>query len=133
MLLENYVVVLYAPSRIRSFETIEVEHFHKTSMRVSLTYFINYNDQAVKDFLLKYRAIYNTEPTQFAFQGYDVASYFINLCYKYGKDWTKMLGDSSEAMLQSTFNFIKQGTGGYTNTGVRRIEYGPNWTINRIR
>ena len=132
MLLENFVVVLYAPSRIRSFETIEVEHFHKTSMRVSLTYFINYQDQAVKDFLLKYRALYNTEPTQFAFQGYDIATYFINLCHKYGKDWTKMLEESGEAMLQSTFNFSRQDSGSYVNTGVRRISYGPNWTITRV-
>ena len=133
MLLENFVVVLYAPSRIRSFETIEVEHFHKTSMRVSLTYFINYKDQAVKDFLLKYRAVYNTEPTQFAFQGYDLATYFINLCHKYGKDWVNMLDESNEAMLQSTFSFARQDSGSYVNTGVRRIEYGPNWTINRIK
>ena len=133
MLLENYDVVLYAPSKIRSFETIEVEHFHKTSMRVSLTYFINYEDQAVKDFLLKYRAIYNTEPSQFAFQGYDIASYFINLCYKYGKDWTQMLEKSNRAMLQSSFRFSKEGTGGYINTGIRRIAYGPNWTISQIK
>ena len=126
-------MVLYAPSKIRSFETIEVEHFHKTSMRVSLTYFINYEDQAVKDFLLKYRAIYNTEPSQFAFQGYDIASYFINLCYKYGKDWTQMLEKSNRAMLQSSFRFSKQGTGGYINTGIRRIAYGPNWTISQIK
>lgn len=132
MLLENFVVVLYAPSRIRSFETIEVEHFHKTSMRVSLTYFINYQDQAVKDFLLKYRALYNTEPTQFAFQGYDIATYFINLCNRYGKDWTKMLEESGEAMLQSTFSFSRQDSGSYVNTGVRRISYGPNWTITRV-
>jgi LysM repeat protein len=133
MLLENFAVVLYAPSRVRNFETIEVDHFHKTSMRVSLTYYINYEDQAVKDFLMKYRAIYNTEPTQFAFQGYDIATYFINLYSKYGKDWMDMLESSSEAMLQSTFRFTKQETGGYTNTGVRRIEYGPKWKINQIR
>ena len=133
MLLENFAVVLYAPSRVRNFETIEVEHFHKTSMRVSLTYYINYEDQAVKDFLMKYRAIYNTEPTQFAFQGYDLATYFINLCSKYGKGWMDMLESSSEAMLQSTFRFSKQETGGYINTGVRRIEYGPKWKVNQIR
>lgn len=133
MLLENYEVVLYAPSKIRSFDTIEVEHFHKTSMRVSLTYYINYDEQAVKDFLLKYRAIYNTEPSQFAFQGYDIASYFIELCNTYGKDWADKLEESEKAMLQSTFKFVKQGTGGFTNTGVRRIVYGPKWAITQIR
>ena len=133
MLLENFEVILYAPSKIRSFETIEVEHFHKTAMRVSLTYYINYEDQAVKDFLLKYRALYNTEPSQFAFQGYDIAHYFISLCHKYGKDWTDKLEESEKAMLQSTFKYLKQGTGGYINNGVRRITYGPNWTITQVK
>ena len=133
MLLENFQVVLYAPSKIRSFDTIEVEHFHKTSMRVSLSYYTNYENQAVKDFLLKYRAIYNTEPSQFAFQGYDLAYYFINLCHRYGNDWLDRLENSEKTMLQNTFDFTKVGTGGYVNTGVRRITYGPKWTVNQIK
>lgn len=133
MLLENFQVILYAPSKIRSFETIEVEHFHKTSMRVSLNYFINYDKQEVKDFLLKYRALYNTEPSQFAFQGYDIANYFLNLYNRYGKDWMNFLENSEKSMLQSTYDFSKCGTGGYINTGVRRILYGPGWTVEQIR
>ena len=133
LLLENLQVVLYAPSKVRSFETIEVEHFHKTSMRVSLAYFINYEDKAVKDFLMKYRALYNTEPSQFAFQGYDVAHHFINLCNKYGKDWVNHIEECEKDMLQSTFKFTKLGTGGYVNTGLRRIVYGPKWTINQVK
>ena len=132
MLLENFEIVLYASSKIRSFDTIEVDHFHKTSMHVSLSYYIDYEDQAVKDFLLKYRALYNTEPTQFAFQGYDVAHYFINLCNKYGKRWPEKLEESEKAMLQSTFKCIKQGTGGYVNTGVRRIIYDKNWSVKLL-
>lgn len=133
MLLENFEVILYAPSKIRSFETIEVEHFHKTAMHVSLTYYINYENQDVKDFLLKYRALYKTEPSQFAFQGYDIAYYFISLCNKYGKDWTEKLEESEKSMLQSTFKYMKQGTGGYVNNGVRRITYGPKWTIAQVK
>ena len=133
MLLENFEVVLYAPSKIRSFETIEVEHFHKTAMRVSLTYYINYDDPAVRNFLLKYRALYNTEPSQFAFQGYDIANYFISMVSKYGDNWMEHLQESEKAMLQSSFRCMKQGTGGYVNTGVRRIVYGPNWTITQVK
>lgn len=133
MLLENFSIVLYAPSKIRSFETIEVEHFHKTSMHVSLTYYINYEDKAVKDFLLKYRALYNTEPTQFAFQGYDIGRYFISLCQKYGKTWPEKLEANEKAMLQSTFKCMKQGTGGYVNNGVRRIVYGQGWSVDQVK
>lgn len=133
MLLENFEVILYAPSKIRSFDTIEVEHFHKTAMRVSLTYYINYEDPAVRSFLLKYRALYNTEPSQFAFQGYDIANYFISMRSQYGENWMQELDQVEKAMLQSTFKFGKQGTGGYVNNGVRRIVYGPNWTVSQVK
>lgn len=133
MLIENFEVILYAPSKIRSFETIEVEHFHKTAMHVSLTYYINYEDQAVKDFLLKYRALYNTEPTQFAFQGYDIGRYFISLCHKYGDRWPEKLSESEQSMLQSTFRFMKEDAGGFVNNGVRRILYESNWKITQVR
>ena len=133
MLYEQFEIVLYAPSKIRSFDTIEVEHFHKTSLHVSLTYYIDYDDEDVKKFLLKYRALYNTEPSQFAFQGYDIAKYFIGLCHRYGKSWPEKLETSEKEMLQSTFKFIRQGTGGYVNNGVRRIVYGPKWTVTQVK
>lgn len=130
MLYEQYKVVLYAPSKIRSFDTIEVEHFHKVNMHVSLTYYIDYEDQRVKDFLLKYRALFNTEPSQFAFQGYDIAAYFINLCSRYGDRWPEMIANAPQAMLQSTFRCKKDGIeGGYINNGVRRIIYGDGWSV----
>ena len=134
MLYEQYKVVLYAPSKIRSFETIEVEHFHKTNMHVSLTYYIDYEDQRVKDFLLKYRALFNTEPSQFAFQGYDIASYFINLCSRYGERWPEMVGNAPQAMLQSTFRCRKTDEdGGYINDGIRRIVYDSGWSVYEMK
>jgi len=134
MLYEQYKVVLYAPSKIRSFETIEVEHFHKTNMHVSLTYYIDYDDQRVKDFLLKYRALFNTEPSQFAFQGYDIATYFINLCNRYGDRWPEMVGNAPQAMLQSTFRCRKTDEdGGYINNGIRRIVYGNGWSVYEVK
>lgn len=130
---EKYNIVLYAPSKIRSFETIEVENFHNTSLHVSLGYFIDYENPQVKDFLLKYRALYNTEPTQFAFQGYDLTTYFIGSCSRYGNRWPEMLSSSDAYMLQSTFKYRKVGDEGYVNNGVRRIVYGKDWTITEIR
>lgn len=126
-------VVLYAPSKIRGFETIEVENLHNTSLHVSLAYYIDYDDPRVKDFLLKYRALYNTEPSQFAFQGYDMASYFIETCSKYGNRWYSRLGRTDKNMLQSTFRFNEVEDGGYVNNGVRRIVYGKDWSVTKVR
>ena len=133
MIHKKYDVVLYAPSRIRSFETIEVENFHNTSLHISTGYYIDYENPMVKDFLLHYRALFNTEPTQFAFQGYDLARYFITLCSKYGNRWMDKLDKHSMSLLQSSFNFQKTEDGGYQNNGVRRMIYDDDWKVNRIR
>lgn len=133
MIHKKYDVVLYAPSKIRSFETIEVDNFHNAHMHVSTGYYINYDDASVKEFLLKYRALFNAEPTQFAFQGYDIARFFISMCSKYGNRWMEKLDDQTMNMLQSTFSFIKTEDGGYINNGVRRIIYEDGWTVREER
>lgn len=133
MIHKKYDVVLYAPSRIRNYETIEVENLHNTSLHISTGYYIDYNDTRVQEFLLKYRALFNAEPTQFSFQGYDLANYFIGMCTKYGNRWLDMLDESDSSMLQSTFRFRKEGEGGYINTGVRRIIYEDGWSVVKVK
>lgn len=129
----NIDITIYAPSKIRGFETIEVENLHNTSMHVSLAYYIDYDNPKVKNFLLKYRALFNTEPNQFAFQGYDVADYFIRLCSKYGADWRNHIESQDKDMLQSSFRIRKERIGGYLNTGVRRIVYENGYSVKTIR
>ena len=123
----KFNVVLYAPAKIRTFETIEIENFHNTNLHACLTYYIDYNDKDVKEFIMKYRAMFKTEPTQFAFQGYDVTRYFKDLCAKYGEDWMSNIEDAS--MLQSTFDLKPSSNGGYFNTGIRRIVYGQEYSV----
>ena len=123
----KFNVVLYAPAKIRTFETIEIENFHNTNLHASLTYYINYDNAEVKQFIKKYRTLFNTEPTQFAFQGYDVAKYFLGLCAKYGDSWMQHIEDAS--MLQSTFNLKSIENGGISNEGIRRIVYGIKYTV----
>ena len=126
-------IVLYAPSKIRSFETIEVENFHNTKLHVSLGYYIDYSDKKVMDFIMKYRALYNAEPSQFAFQGYDIANYFIRLFSRYGDRWPSKIDSEEMSMLQSTFKCSRKEDQGYINTGVRRIVYGNDWSVNKVR
>ena len=130
---KKYDIVLYAPSKIRSFETIEVENFHNTKLHVSLGYYIDYSDKKVMDFIMKYRALFNAEPTQFAFQGYDIASYFISQCSRQGGKWMKKIDENEMSMLQSTFKCSKTEDGGYINSGVRRIVYGDGWSVSKVR
>ena len=128
----KFQVVLYAPAKIRTFETIEVENFHNTSLHASLTYNIDYEDKKVQDFIRRYRAMFNTEPTQFAFQGYDIARYFVGLASRYQKGWTSHLEDEDAEMLQNSFKFRLNGNTGYLNNGIRRIIYGNDYSIEEV-
>ena len=122
-------ITLYSPSKIRSFESIDAESLYKNSLHVCLSYNINYDRPEVKNFLLKYRAIFHTEPTLFAFQGYDIATYFINIVNQFGYQWKDKLTEAKMSGLQTTFDFQRQENNSVINEGVRRIEYFPEGKV----
>lgn len=119
---KGYEVVVYATSKIRSFD-IDPTVLHELALHVSSSYYVDYSARAVKRFLLEYRALYNTEPSQFAFQGYDIASYFITLVSKYGDGWRIMMPNTVETGLHMEFRFSEG-----VNKGVRRIVYRKDYT-----
>lgn len=125
-------IILYSPSKIRTFETIEPEYFHNISLHVSLSYNVDYESEDVRQFIMKYRALFMTEPTQFAYQGYDLATYFIRMVHKYGDAWESRLTEEEGKMLQATLRFVRKGLG-YTNVGIRRVMYLPDGSITDVR
>ena len=121
-------VALYGLSKIRSFDTIEVENLHSLSFRMSATYNVDYNQPAVQRFLLKYRALYNTEPTAFAFQGYDLMKYMLILKSGSAQDGTNPAINKRIDLLQESFLLSKQGQG-WVNTATREVVYGSGYNI----
>lgn len=125
---ENRRVEIFCHSKVRGYD-IEVESLHNNDLHVSLAYYIDYNSPDVIRFVKQYRALFNTEPTQFSFQGYDIVKYFSSLCAEYGDSWFNALGNVKKTMLQTTFDFRD---GSRINEGVRRIEYEPDYQIKSV-
>lgn len=126
---ENRKVEIFCHSKVRGYD-IEVESLHNNDLHVSLAYYIDYNAPEVIRFVKQYRALFNTEPTQFSFQGYDIVKYFSQQCAKYGDEWFKALGKDKKTMLQTTFDFRD---GSRINEGIRRIEYKDNYQIVSVQ
>ena len=135
LLLHNkYEIVVYSPSKVRSFDTIDVENLHNVSLHVSMSYFIDYDSAKVRDFLLAYRGLYGTEPNQFAFQGYDLARYFIQAVADYGDAWIDRIEDLDTSQgLQADFRFLEVKGGGLVNHGIRRAVYNPDFSIRFVK
>lgn len=132
MIFQKYDVVLYGPSRIRNFETIEVENYHNAKLHVSSSYFIDYDNNKVKRFLMEYRALFGAEPSPFAYQGYDTTYYFLQKCASGGIRWERSLESERFKGLQSDFLFDKVPEGGYYNKAVRRIVYEGDYSIKMV-
>lgn len=130
MVFKKHEVALYAPSRIRSFSMIETEYLHSVNTHISAAYITDFNNKNVSNFIMAYRALFNTEPNQFAFHGYDTLHFFVNLTRSYGRQWPKVLENYSERGLQTDFRFVREeGDAGYVNTAVRRVVYTPDYQI----
>ncbi len=122
-------VTVYSTAKVKSCSMIDVDTFHTVQMRMSASYFTDYNSPDVQAFILAYRAIFHNEPDSFAFHGYDTAHFLLSMCSQYGRQWHKKLPEYSERGLQANFNF-KDSTGkGLVNNAVRRIIYNPDYSI----
>ena len=129
----GYKIVLYAPSRVRTFETIDSSTYHQCFLHICSPYFADYDTENVRTFVRRYRALYRTEPSQFAFQGYDLTRYFANLVAKYGNRWTRALGQVNGSGIHTDFHFEPARTGSYRNTAIRRIVYNTDYTTTLVR
>jgi len=125
----NSKIVLYSTSKIRTYDQIEVEQLHKVNLHASVTYFVDYGSREVKDFLLKYRALYNTEPSRSAYSGYDLTMYFSTLAHKYGKKWPRAFHKVDYKGLQSDFDLERTEAGSYINKAVRRVVYNTDYSV----
>lgn len=130
---KGYKLVMYAPSRVRTFDTIEGTAYHDASLHICTSYHVDYSDPQVERFVREYRSLFRTEPSQFAFQGYDTARYFVVHCIRYGKAWPRMLGAERSSGLHTDFLFIPDENGNNHNRAVRRIVFETNYNTTLQR
>lgn len=125
-------IVLYSTSKLRTFDEIDVEQLHTLMLHASVSYYVDYDSHDVQSFLMKYRAIYGTEPSRSAFQGYDLMKFFTSITYEYGKRWDRSTSLRGSG-LQSDFNLVRTERGGYVNEAVRRLVYNPDYSVTLTR
>lgn len=130
---DNIPVELFGFSRWRSFETLDLAALHQLQVVLPLTAFVDYSDVGVKAFVQDYRSRFHGEPSQFSFQGYDVALFFLNALFQYGPDFEDCISNISVPLLQNRFTFVKTlAGGGFSNTGTRVVRYRPDFTIELL-
>ncbi|GHT11798.1 peptidase M23 [Bacteroidia bacterium] len=117
-------IIVYGTQKWRKFENIEIENFYDVKLHLASPYFTNYTLENVVNFVDSYRSKYKGEPTQFAFQGYDIALYFISAIHQYGPQFSNCVPNLPSPLLQSTYRFeAKDAHSFYENKDAFLLRY----------
>jgi LysM repeat protein/ABC-type branched-subunit amino acid transport system substrate-binding protein len=133
-LAEKYSVVLVGLSGYQRFKSIQVENYHKLNMQVLSPYYADYNSPLTNRVVSKYRASFFAEPSQFSFQGYDIAYYFLSALYNFGRDFSGCLPTYQLEQTQLAFHFRRTGEmGGFINQGLFVVNYTPDFDVAKLK
>ncbi len=126
----DYRIEVYGMSRWKSFETIESNYLHALDLRLAMSYYTDYNDSLTVEFINRYREAFNTEPTSFSYQGYDILTFFVKAMNTYGKDFPAAIINERKNLLQSDVLFLPVAPGsGCENRAFRDICFTKGWTV----
>ncbi|MEE4197905.1 MAG: LysM peptidoglycan-binding domain-containing protein [Bacteroidales bacterium] len=129
----NYPVKVCGLSRWQRFRNIDTEYYFNLNLCISTPYFVDYQKDNVKDFILEYRETYNTEPQQYAIHGFDIGMYFLSALLKYGNNLEDCIYYHQQDLLQADYHFVRwYKDSGFENIDVSLIEYRENYNISKI-
>lgn len=126
----KYPISIYGLPRWQRFKNIQVDYFYELNVHLFTPFYVDYKRSEVKAFVAKYRDSFRGEPSQFAFQGYDVMFYFLTAMKSYGIDFQFCLNSHKCSLLQSNYKFIQSTSlNGYENHRINIIRYTQNFDI----
>lgn len=94
--------------------------FNENLMKIRAIYFddnyVDYQSIRTESFICKFRNRYETEPSEYAYQGFDIGWYFLNALRLYGGEMLNNLTHYDIPLLGTEFHFVqKDEESGYEN------------------
>jgi len=125
---KDRVLIVVGQPRWAKFENIKLEFFHNLNTRIFSISNQDFTNKNVVNFIKQYRTYFLTEPTQRAYEGYDITKYFSEALFTYGKDFRCCLKSFNPELLQMKFNFKSDNANhGQINQHLFLVEYTPDW------
>ncbi|MDR2359071.1 MAG: LysM peptidoglycan-binding domain-containing protein [Prevotellaceae bacterium] len=130
----RYNITLYGTERWRNFETVDIKYLHTLNLHLVAPFFIDYSAEQVQKFVTEFYEKYKTDPSQYAFQGYDMFNYFLRAIMRYGKNFEDYLPAYNPQLLQTKYRFKYNGNSanGLVNVESCLIRYTPGYSIEKL-
>ncbi len=130
---KDYKISLMGMESWISFDNLDITTIQNLQLHLPASSSINYSDVASIEMMKKYRSKYKTDPTKYAFQGYDCGIYFLSSIKKFGKDFYESLPANRAKGLQTNFHFSETAVeSGYENKSVFILQY-KDFTLTPVK
>ena len=122
-----------------NYNRVDLNYMYDLQLTYNTPFFIDYESEATKNYLLSYRNYFGIEPVKsskygfnYSLLGYNLANYFITGFAKYGNSLPDFAHCIQPKVVNYPFEFKKiSNEGGYINTFQQQIKYNKDYTIDR--
>jgi LysM repeat protein len=131
----KYDVKVFGYPEMREVDNLDPRYYFDLDITMYTPYWINYNKKNVKQFNAGFRHRFLTEPSEksYAWQGYDIAYYFLSGLAIHGKSFIANPGIHYPDLLQSDYDFTrKNNSDGFENQKLFLIRYTKDYEIKLI-
>ena len=111
---DRFPITLIAAPHWAKYEKLLVDNLLKMNTIYLDDGFVDYGNESVRRFVVRFRQKYAAEPQSYAFEGYDMATFFLNALRRYGDGMLDCLNCCDVPLLHTKYrffnrNYLKQG------------------------
>ncbi len=130
-------VSLYGYTQWFVYQDYDLDNFFRYNTYIPSTYYYNKASDSTKELERLYNEQYG-EPMakqyipRMAITGYDQAQFFIRGVKEYGRDFKGVAGQVKYRPLQTRYNFLRSGQGGYVNDNFQLVHFKTDQTMENL-
>ncbi len=132
---KRYDIKVFGYPAMRDIDNLDPKYFFDLDLMIYTPYWIDYSRPDVIHFNSEYRKIFLTEPAEksYAWQGYDIAYYFISGLALHGKEFLIHPEIHHPELLQTDFDFErKYPADGFENRNLFLIRYTRDYVVKLV-
>ncbi len=123
---DRYPITLVCAPDWAKFEKLLVENLLQMKAIYLDDGFVDYTSDDVKRFVVRFRQKYAVEPQSYAFEGYDMAMFFLSALMRYGDEMLDCLNCCDVPLLNSQYRFFNPS---YLKDGKRNGRENQYWSV----
>lgn len=137
---DKYDIEVIGGPHWTEFSTIKFEYFHRLKLMFYSSFWVDYHDVRVDEFMARFRAHYYNEPIitssqgiNYGILGHDMTYYFLNALRIHGRRFILDLDDYHPKLVQEPYSFSRiSGNGGYENSRISFYQFQPDMSIKEF-